>query len=324
MGSRAGSFNLGGGGGGGGSNGPVRPGHGGGGAGGSGRLPPAATDADTDDIPFSQAMLAAAPFDAAAAGPLASCNGYEVPRTDDWEGAPRRRGKVSEAERECVCAAPPSTQPAARPRLTTYILSPLTCFSQVFNDPVHGHFYLSALECAFVDTPAFQRLRDLKQLGVSYYVFPGACHNRFEHSLGVAHLAREAAERVFRLQRREVEVDRGDVKAAALAGLCHDLGHGPFSHVFERELLPRAGVHGWHHEDMSVRVFDAILDSGAVPDGELTNDEAARVREGRKSGGLRVRAGVLRVRVRVHPLLSHPSSIPVPISHLIFSCRSKP
>jgi len=129
-----------------------------------------------------------------------------------------------------------------------------------------------------VDTPAFQRLRDLKQLGVSYYVFPGACHNRFEHSLGVAHLARTAAERVFRLQRREVEVDRGDVKAAALAGLCHDLGHGPLSHVFERELLPRAGVHGWRHEDMSVRVFEAILDSGAVPDGDLTNDEASRVR----------------------------------------------
>jgi len=149
---------------------------------------------------------------------------------------------------------------------------------QVFNDPVHGHFYLSALECAVVDTPPFQRLRDRKQLGVSYYVFPGACHNRFEHSLGVAHLARGAAERVFRLQRREVDVDRGDVKAVALAGLCHDLGHGPFSHVFERELLPRAGVHGWRHEDMSVRVFDAILDSGAIRDGELTNDEAARVR----------------------------------------------
>lgn len=110
-------------------------------------------------------------------------------------------------------------------------------------------------------------------------MFPGACHNRFEHSLGVAHLAREHADRVWRLQRSEVDVERGDVKAVALAGLCHDLGHGPFSHVFERELLARRGVKGWCHEDMSVRVFDSILDSGAVPDGALSEGEAARVRD---------------------------------------------
>lgn len=143
---------------------------------------------------------------------------------------------------------------------------------------MHGHFYLSPLEVDVVDTPHFQRLRDLKQLGTSYFVFPGACHNRFEHSLGVAHLAREHADRAFRLQRRELELDRGDVACVALAGLCHDLGHGPFSHVFERELLARAGVTGWCHEDMSVRVFDAILDSGAVRGGDLPNDAAARVR----------------------------------------------
>ena len=151
---------------------------------------------------------------------------------------------------------------------------------QVFNDPIHGHFYLTPLEVAVVDTPAFQRLRDLKQLGTSYFVFPGACHNRFEHSLGVAHLAREHADRVWRLQREEVDVERGDVKAVALAGLCHDLGHGPFSHVFERELLARGGRSpGWCHEDMSVRVFDSILDSGAVPDGALSESEARRVRD---------------------------------------------
>ena len=136
--------------------------------------------------------------------------------------------------------------------------------------------YMSALEVAFIDTPAFQRLRDLKQLGCSYFVFPGACHNRFEHSLGVAHLAREHADRLFHLQRRDLELDRGDVAAVALAGLCHDLGHGPFSHVFERELLSKAGVAGWAHEDMSVRVFDAVLDSGAVPDSLSFTDADAR------------------------------------------------
>ena len=57
------------------------------------------------------------------------------------------------------------------------------------NDPVHGLVHFSADITAWVDTPQFQRLRDVKQLGAAYLVFPGATHNRFEHSLGVAHLA---------------------------------------------------------------------------------------------------------------------------------------
>ena len=222
----------------------------------------------------------------------------------DWDanagGASRRRGKVSSVffPLPPVSLSPPLVLSLSLFSLLTLSL-PLSPSSsvhhrdhhrhhrrhhrrhhQVFNDPIHGHFYLTPLEVAVVDTPAFQRLRDLKQLGTSYFVFPGACHNRFEHSLGVAHLAREHADRVWRLQRGEVDVERGDVKAVALAGLCHDLGHGPFSHVFERELLARGGASpGWCHEDMSVRVFDSILDSGAVPDGALTEAEAGRVRD---------------------------------------------
>ena len=61
----------------------------------------------------------------------------------------------------------------------------------------------------------------------------------------MSYLARQHAERVFRLQRDDVGVERGDVRAVALAGLCHDLGHGPFSHVFEREFLVRRGVTDW-------------------------------------------------------------------------------
>jgi len=55
---------------------------------------------------------------------------------------------------------------------------------KVFNDPIHGHIELHPLCVRIIDTPQFQRLRYLKQLGASYYVFPGASHNRFEHSLG--------------------------------------------------------------------------------------------------------------------------------------------
>jgi hypothetical protein len=55
---------------------------------------------------------------------------------------------------------------------------------QVFNDPIHGHIELHPLMVKIIDTPQFQRLRYIKQLGGSYWVFPGAAHNRFEHSVG--------------------------------------------------------------------------------------------------------------------------------------------
>ena len=58
-------------------------------------------------------------------------------------------------------------------------------------DPIHGNIFIDPLAKAIVDTPEFQRLRNIKQLGCCYYVFPGACHNRFEHSLGVYHLTKE-------------------------------------------------------------------------------------------------------------------------------------
>ena len=63
--------------------------------------------------------------------------------------------------------------------------------SKVINDPIHGIIDLTGECIAIVDTPQFQRLRDLKQLGVAYYIFPGANHCRFEHSIGVSHLAGE-------------------------------------------------------------------------------------------------------------------------------------
>jgi len=103
MGSRAGSFNLG-------SNGSGRPGPPPRGGGAGAHAPPVPGAADDDDgVPFSQAMLAAAPFDPLAAVPLASCNGYEAPRVDDWEGAPQRRGKVrrGKGERARPAPAPP-------------------------------------------------------------------------------------------------------------------------------------------------------------------------------------------------------------------------
>ena len=88
---------------------------------------------------------------------------------------------------------------------------------KVLNDPVHGHFRLRPECVAVIDTPEFQRLRDIKQLGSSYYVFPGASHNRFEHSLGVCHLAEELTVRLERLKQWDRE-SINDVKLVSLAG----------------------------------------------------------------------------------------------------------
>ncbi|KAI8471968.1 MAG: hypothetical protein J3K34DRAFT_220944 [Monoraphidium minutum] len=140
--------------------------------------------------------------------------------------------------------------------------------SKTFNCPVHGHFDLPGECVAVIDTPEFQRLRELKQLGLTYYVYPGASHARFEHSLGVAYLAGSWAQHLLRNYRPEAVLTREDrhgIRALELGALCHDLGHGPFSHVFENELLPRVlgetAASSWHHEDMSERILDHLVDA---------------------------------------------------------------
>jgi len=139
----------------------------------------------------------------------------------------------------------------------------------VFNDPVHGHVFLPGLACDVMDTPQFQRLRDLKQLGLTYLVFPGASHNRFEHSLGTAHLASSVFMHLYRLQGLELGAEKRDGAAVTLAGLCHDLGHGPFSHVFDSEFLPRRlgasyASSGWSHEEMGAQMLDHLVDENYV------------------------------------------------------------
>ncbi|XP_024023874.1 deoxynucleoside triphosphate triphosphohydrolase SAMHD1 homolog [Morus notabilis] len=128
-------------------------------------------------------------------------------------------------------------------------------------DNVHGNIYLEPLFLKFIDTEQFQRLRDLKQLGLTHMVYPGGVHSRFEHSLGVYWLAGDAINRITAYQGLELDIDRDDIKTVKLAGLLHDVGHGPFSHLFEREFLPRVlNGHKWSHEDMSVEMIDYIVD----------------------------------------------------------------
>ncbi|PZW50926.1 metal dependent phosphohydrolase [Humitalea rosea] len=112
--------------------------------------------------------------------------------------------------------------------------------TQRVRDPVHGLIVFRAddrvdqLAWALLDTPEFQRLRRIRQLGVSEFVFPSATHTRFAHCIGVFHTARTLVriiERELKAAGQEIDADRAEV--AVIAALLHDLGHGPFSHTFE-------------------------------------------------------------------------------------------
>lgn len=95
-------------------------------------------------------------------------------------------------------------------------------------DPVHNFIHLRDVEIKLLGTPLLQRLRGIRQLAMANLVYPGALHTRFDHTLGVCHVAGMMAERL--------ELNANDTELVRLAALLHDLGHGPFSHVSEYAL----------------------------------------------------------------------------------------
>jgi HD superfamily phosphohydrolase len=106
---------------------------------------------------------------------------------------------------------------------------------KIINDPVFGFINLqSELVFDLIEHPYMQRLRRIKQLGLSYLVYPGANHSRFEHALGASHLMRQAIS-VLRLKGHEITEEEAD--AVTIAILLHDIGHAPFSHVLENTLV---------------------------------------------------------------------------------------
>lgn len=113
--------------------------------------------------------------------------------------------------------------------------------NQRLRDPVHGLITfrkddpIDNLAWRLIDTPEFQRLRRIKQLGVSEFIYPGATHTRFAHSVGVFDVARRLRYIVEReMKQINLEPDERRAETAVIAALLHDIGHGPFSHTFER------------------------------------------------------------------------------------------
>ncbi|XP_046843281.1 deoxynucleoside triphosphate triphosphohydrolase SAMHD1-like [Xenia sp. Carnegie-2017] len=129
---------------------------------------------------------------------------------------------------------------------------------KIFNDPIHGTIKLHPLLVDIINTPQFQRLKDIKQLGICDYVYPGATHTRFEHSLGTSYLCGKLIDKLQELHRGEIEITDKECMCIKIAGLCHDLGHGPFSHFFEEEYIKKQKP-DWQHEDLSCDLFDFML-----------------------------------------------------------------
>jgi HD superfamily phosphohydrolase len=116
---------------------------------------------------------------------------------------------------------------------------------KIINDPVYGFINIPGdFIFDLIEHPWFQRLRNIKQLGLTSFVYPGANHSRFQHCLGAMHLMDQA---ITTLRSKGVEISREEEEAAIIAILLHDTGHGPFSHALESTIIT-----GISHEDLSL------------------------------------------------------------------------
>lgn len=144
------------------------------------------------------------------------------------------------------------------------------------HDNIHGYIDLDPIATAIVDTDVFQRLRNIHQTGVLYLVFPTANHTRFEHSIGTYHLAKQMITQIATKQ-PELKVTDELIMMVSLAGLCHDMGHLLFSHLFDDcflEKLPnydniKQSTFNWCHENRSINLLHYIVERDNIP---LTKD----------------------------------------------------
>ena len=131
---------------------------------------------------------------------------------------------------------------------------------QIF-DPIHGHVDITPLMMKIIDTMEFQRLRDLKQLGATYYVFPSATHTRFEHSIGVSHLAKLVMLKIAE-KKPELNITKRLIEMVQIAGLIHDIGHGPFSHLYDCYIINKDEP---EHEERGKQIFLEMIQKYQLP-----------------------------------------------------------
>ena len=122
---------------------------------------------------------------------------------------------------------------------------------KIINDPVYGFISIPTdLVYDLIEHRYFQRLRYIKQLGMTHLVYPGALHTRFHHALGAMHLMSLAIET---LRYKGLQITQAEEEAVTVAILLHDIGHGPFSHALEQAI-----IEGVWHEDISVLLMNEL------------------------------------------------------------------
>jgi HD superfamily phosphohydrolase len=137
--------------------------------------------------------------------------------------------------------------------------------TKIIRDPIHKDVFLSEVEMEIVDTPEFQRLRRIKQLGVTNLVYPSANHTRFEHGIGSAHIAGRIV--------KQLDVG-GEEVTLKLAALLHDLGHGPLSHTSE-ELLKK--YLSYNHEDVTLKIIKESIIHDILTDYTIDADQIVKI-----------------------------------------------
>src|SRR3954468_20200296 len=138
----------------------------------------------------------------------------------------------------------------------------------VIRDPLHNNIRLDPLARELIETPAFQRLRYVRQLGLAFLVYPGARHTRFEHALGTYHLAKRSLALLDESDGLSgIPDDESGIVAAA--ALLHDLGHYPFSHALEE-------IGALHHEEVARSIIGGG-EIGEILTRTLGNDAPSRI-----------------------------------------------
>ena len=129
------------------------------------------------------------------------------------------------------------------------------CAVKTINDAIHGQFRIDGVRENLLSTPEMNKLSHIKQLGLAHLVFPGAHHTRFEHSLGVSHVAEMMAD--------SLGLDGLEKDTVGVAALLHDVGHGPYSHTLEHILHERGGL-----DHMSITEGIILGDYDVLREGE--------------------------------------------------------
>jgi HD superfamily phosphohydrolase len=180
---------------------------------------------------------------------------------------------------------------------------PLVVNYKKIHDSIHGYISVSNYACKIIDCKYFQQLRNKKQLGTAYYVFPNAIHSRFEHSIGTYNFASRLMNCILQNTKQshindylskvkylqnyykckydgKAKLDKYICELVKIAALCHDLGHGPFSHLFDDNFLPTVykseayySIKNITHEERSANLIEIIIKSDDMLRKIILDDE---------------------------------------------------